>query len=224
MDLEIKDVADLLSLPEMTIHQWAAVGKIPAYKIDHQYRFSRLEVENWMLEQNFGKSLRSKTDPASTGRKQFGLYRAVNGGGVFHDIRGQTKEQVLRAAVKRIAPRLGLDAEVITELMLDREALQPTALNHGIGVPHTRECILEAGKNVVVVVFPQEPIAYGALDGQPVHTLFFLFASEDKPHLQLLAKIAHLSSHPESVAFLQTKPSQSALLAYIKEWEIGGSL
>lgn len=222
MDLEIKDVADLLNLSETTIRRWAIDGKIPAYKMDHQYRFSRLEIEKWMMEQNFGGTEDAdRSEKKDSGRKQFGLYRAINSGGVFHDIPGKTKEQILRAAIKRIAPALSLDVDVITELMLDREALQPTALNHGIAVPHTRECLLDEGKNVVVVVFPEQPIEYGALDGRPVHTLFFLFASGDKHHLQLLAKIAHLSNQGDALEFFRKKPPQNVLLAYIKQWESG---
>ncbi|HSX25884.1 MAG TPA: PTS sugar transporter subunit IIA, partial [Chlamydiales bacterium] len=60
---------------------------------------------------------------------------------------------------------------------------------------------------------------YGALDNQPVHTLFFLFACDDKRHLHLLAKLAHLSSKPENLTFLQTHPSKAELLEMIKNWE-----
>ena len=49
MDLKIKDVAELLNVSETTIRRWLAEGKIPAYRLHHQYRFSRIEIENWML-------------------------------------------------------------------------------------------------------------------------------------------------------------------------------
>ena len=59
----------------------------------------------------------------------------------------------------------------------------PTALANGIGVPHARELLLPLSSDVITVVFPKEPIEYGALDGRKVHTLFFLFACLDKSHL-----------------------------------------
>ena len=49
MDLKIKDVAELLSVSETTIRRWLTGGKIPAYRLNHQYRFSRIEIENWMM-------------------------------------------------------------------------------------------------------------------------------------------------------------------------------
>jgi nitrogen PTS system EIIA component len=118
-----------------------------------------------------------------------------------------------------IAKDLNLDADVITELLLEREALQPTSLNHGIGIPHTRDFLLNEHQDVVTIAFPEKPIAYGALDGKPVDTLFFLFACDDKRHLHLLAKIAHLSSHAHTLELLQSKPSKEKLLEYVKNWE-----
>jgi nitrogen PTS system EIIA component len=107
----------------------------------------------------------------------------------------------------------------LTDLLLDREALQPTALNNGIAIPHTRDFLLNVHHDMVPVVFPEKSISYGALDGKPVHTLFFLFASDDKKHLHLLAKIAHLSSQPTALALLQSQPSKETLLEYVKNWE-----
>ena len=122
--------------------------------------------------------------------------------------------------MENIARDLNLDAEVITELLLDRERLMPTALSHGIAVPHTRDSLLQESFDVVAIVFPKNPIEYGALDGKPVHTMFFLFACDDKRHLHLLAKIAHFSSKPENVAFLRRHPTKAELLEKIKQWEI----
>lgn len=237
MDLKIKDVADLLHLSETTIRRWLVDGKIPAYRINHQYRFSRIEIEDWMMKHKLRnsheeavpfndplfqeeQSLSSRTIKRSpTGRKQFSLYRAIHLGGVFYGIPGDTKEMIISNTLKLLAKPLGLDADVLADLFLDREGLMPTALNNGIGVPHTREALLKSHQDAVAVVFLEKPISYGALDGQPVHTLFFLLASEDKSHLHLLAKIAHLSSQDASLNLFKQHPSKTQLLEYVKEWE-----
>ncbi len=229
MDLKIKEVAELLNVSETTIRRWLADGKIPAYKINHQYRFNRAEIEHWVLGQKLGVNMGSspfegvqvkeKEKTAKGGSLQFCLYRALHKGGVLHDIPGKTKEEIIRATMKLISKDLEIDAEVCTELLIERERLQPTALNYGIGIPHTRDTLLNNHFDAVTIVFPEEPIPYGALDGEPVHTLFFLFACDDKRHLHLLAKIAHLSSQPEVVKFLRSKPSKESLLEFIKDWE-----
>lgn len=140
-------------------------------------------------------------------------------GGILGDITGNTKEEVIRITMKQLSRELNLDPDTISELLLDREKLQPTALSNGIAIPHTRDFLLNAHFDVVTAVFLENSIDYGALDNKPVHTLFFLFASDDKRHLHLLAKIAHLSSQPETLQFIQTRPSKDKFLEYIKEWE-----
>src|SRR3989344_3020599 len=225
MDLKLKDVAELLNVSETTIRRWISDRLIPYYRLKFQYRFSRSEIENWVLSCKQGGEFSpfNKQEPEPVrerlGTQQFGLYRAINKGGVYKDIPGNTKEEVIRAAVKRIASDIRLDADVITELLLDREKLMPTALSNGIAVPHTRDFLLQESFDVVAVAFPKEPIEFGALDGQPVPTLFFLFACDDKRHLHLLAKLAHLSSKEENLAFLRTLPSKAELLEYVKNWE-----
>ncbi len=49
MDFKVKDVAELLNVSETTIHQWLTEGKIPAYRLNDQYCFSRGEIQNWMM-------------------------------------------------------------------------------------------------------------------------------------------------------------------------------
>lgn len=240
MDLKIKDVAELLSVSETTIRRWLTEGKIPAYRLNHQYRFSRIEIENWMMscrlqkdkEEFFSEKkepihsiddqTRHKKQLEEHGKKgiyQFGLYRAIHSGHVLNSIEAPSKEGVIQQTMEAVAEDLALDPSVITELLCDREKLMSTALNSGVAVPHTRDFLLKGPKDVVIVVFPKEPIEWGALDGNPVHTLFFLFASDDKHHLHLLAKLAHLSSNEEALELLSSKPSKQDLLDYLRSWE-----
>jgi len=224
MDLKLKDVAELLNVSETTVRRWISDGKIPYYRLNQQLRFSRGEIESWLLssrqEGEFSAFRDSNSlDSHQLGTHQFGLFRAIYRGGVYHGISGEGKEEVIQAAMKQIGEHLSLDAEVITGLLLDREALMPTALSNGVGVPHTRDFLLPESFDAVSVVFLEKPIEYGALDGQPVDILYFLFACDDKRHLHLLAKLAHLSSKPEHLAFLRTRPSKEHLLDSIKKWE-----
>jgi len=234
MDLKIKDVADLLNVSETTIRRWILDGKIPTYRINQHYYFSRSEIENWVISHKLittnGSSPFTQpkeveiSQPSSKlnktgGNKQFSLFRAIHKGDVLHCVAGKTKDEIIRNTMKKVAKQLHIDAEVMTDLLLDREKLMPTALNNGIAVPHTRDSLLDAHHDVVIVVFPETPLDYHALDNKAVHTLFFLFACEDKRHLHLLAKIAHLSHHGHSLDFFSSRPSKESLLSYIKEWE-----
>lgn len=232
MDLKLKDVAELLNVSKTTIRRWLSDGKMPAYRINNQYRFNRGEIEDWVMRHRVdATSDEAHTDEAphaedsedeavsKGGHKQFSLYRAINKGGVLYQVPGITKEQTIRNAMTITAHSLNLDGEVLTDLLLDREKMAPTALGSGIGVPHTRDFLLNGQQDAVIIAFPEKPINYGALDGEPVHTLFFLFACDDKRHLHLLAKIAHLASQPETLELLKSRPPRGVLLEYVKNWE-----
>lgn len=228
MDLKIKDVAELLNVSETTIRRWLQEGKIPAYRMHHQYRFSRIEIENWMMNFRLKKEEpveeeeiypKSSHDKISAGSQQFSLFRAIHRGTILHEDLGSSKEEIIKRSLEKIATPLSLDGEVITELFLDRERLMPTALCNGLAVPHTRDFLLDGPHDVVSIAFLPKPIDWGALDGMPTHILFFLFAANDKRHLHLLAKIAHLSNDPNTLAFLAKSPEKGDLLDYIKMWE-----
>jgi PTS system nitrogen regulatory IIA component len=227
MDLKIKDVAELLSVSTTTIRRWLKEGKIPAYQLNHQYRFSKSEIEDWMMQcklkldqDGFSPFAEKQIYPPVGGLQQYSLYRAMHKGGALIDVAGKTKAQLIKNTVAKVAPRIGLDPDVIAELLLDREEMMSTALNNGVAIPHPRDTVLKsANSDVIITVFPEKPIEYGALDGSPVHTLFFLFSSSDKSHLHLLSKLAHLSSQKTMLDFLMTKPKLDQLLSQIKEWE-----
>ena len=119
MDLKIKDVAELLNVSEITVRRWLSEGKIPAYRLNRQYRFSRIEIEDWMMSRKLGQfkgpedkeesSTFQKDDEKSSrsilGSQQFSLYRAIHKGGVYSHIQGKTKEEIIRASSKIIAQK-----------------------------------------------------------------------------------------------------------------------
>jgi PTS system nitrogen regulatory IIA component len=222
MDLKLRDVAELLNVSEATVRRWISESRIPCYKMNNQIRFSRSEIENWVLSSQYGKEIFS---PALSftherlGTHQYGLFRSIHRGGVWEEIGEAGKEAAIRTSMKLIARDLHLDAEVLTDLLLDRERLMSTALSGGVAVPHTRDFLLRESFDAVAVVFLKKPIDYGALDGKKVHTLFFLFACDDRRHLHLLAKIAHFCNQPANLEFLKSRPSKDNLLEAVKNWE-----
>jgi len=225
LDLTVQEVSELFELSQEVIEKWITQGKLPAYLLGEQYRFSRLEIEDWFLKNRVEVEVHRAISPvlqespsSSGGLNQFCLYRALHQGDLFSEISGN-KEEVIRSAAALIAPQLGSDPEMLTELLLNREEMMPTALGSGVAVPHTRDLMGKEGVDKIFVVYPQEPLDYGALDGHKVHTLFFLFSSNDRSHLQLLAKLAHLSVSGQAISLLTDRPSKKKLLAFILDWE-----
>lgn len=220
MDLNRFEVARLLNISEKTLDRWVKEESIPAYQMEGELRFDRHEIENWVINRQNDKNVAMPSEVVTIGGTlQYSLYRAIHRGGVLYDVPGCTKEEVISRAVSGIAERLDLDAEALTGLLLEREERQATSLNHGIGIPHTRDFLIPSPHDVVVVIFPQQLLDYGAMDGQPVHTMFLLLACDDNRHLHLLAKIAHFSSDPKMRDLLVSRPSRTEFFEGIKTWE-----
>lgn len=211
MDLELKEVSELLNIPENELTQMAEAGSIPSYTIQNRLRFNREEVEEWLL--SYPKA--AKNNP----QRGFDLFRALTKGDVFYNIDASTKEEAIAAIMQEMAPRLNLDKDVLTEMVLAREELMSTGLGNGFAIPHARDFELPGPHDVAAVAFLKQPIPYDALDSQPVHTLIFLFATSDRKHLALLSKVAHLISNEEARQKLQLQPEKPQLLALIKDWE-----
>ncbi len=49
--LKIKDVAALLKVGEKTIYSMAQSGELPAFKVRGQWRFSRKDIDEWIVKQ-----------------------------------------------------------------------------------------------------------------------------------------------------------------------------
>jgi len=221
MDLELQEVAGLLQVSEKQLLTWVSEGKVPAYFINDRYRFNRQEIEAWVMRQK-QDSYTQNTEQESQklqGSLRFNLFRALNNGDVFSDIEAKTKFEVIKKTMARLAPLLRLDADVLTELFMDRENLVSTGVGNGFAIPHARDFLLHGHRDLVAVVFLDTPINYDALDQKPVHTLFFLMASDDKRHLALLSKIAHLTGSDAMKQILTHKPNKTELLEHIKNWE-----
>ena len=118
-------------------------------------------------------------------------------GGVVLRSGASSKRQALHTVAEAAAQVLGLPESRILEALLEREALGSTGLGSGVAVPHAR---LEGIARVTAVfVRLDTPVAYGAVDDQPVDLLFALFAPprDGAEHLRALAAVSRVLRSPE---------------------------
>jgi mannitol/fructose-specific phosphotransferase system IIA component (Ntr-type) len=92
----------------------------------------------------------------------------------------------------KAAQNFGLDPVGVLSALLEREQSGSTGLGRGVATPHARVSGLEHSRLVVVRL--EQPIAFGAIDGQPVDLFFALLSPEDSgvEHLRALARISRL--------------------------------
>jgi PTS system nitrogen regulatory IIA component len=84
----------------------------------------------------------------------------------------------------------GLPASPVVNALMEREALGPTGVGHGVALPHARIPGLEYVRGVFVRL--EKPIDFDAVDRQPVDLVFALFAPEEAgvEHLKALALVS----------------------------------
>ena len=53
MDLNVREAARRLRVAGKTIYPWGQQGKLPAYRVNEQYRFNRAELLEWATSQRY---------------------------------------------------------------------------------------------------------------------------------------------------------------------------
>ena len=191
MNLSVKDVARLLSVTDKTIYRWINQGTIPAYKIGDQFRFNCAELLEWATAQKIQISPEIFHEVDGAGTLLPNLFDALKAGGVHYRIGGTDKPSVLRCVVETMNLPEEVDREFLYQVMLARESLGSTGIGDGLAIPHVRNpIVLHLPRPMVMLCFLEHPIDFGAMDGQPVSTLFTLISPTIRAHLHLLSKLA----------------------------------
>lgn len=140
----------------------------------------------------------------------------IERGGVYYNISGSNPVEALNEATKALSLPKSLDRESLLTAILEREALMPTALGHGVAIPHPRNSMLaDPSAQRVAVFFLKSPIPYNALDRKPVSVLFLILSADARSHLATLAAVSHLCQRLDFLDFLAKRPSKEELVARI---------
>ncbi len=125
------------------------------------------------------------------------------------------KRQALSAAAEVGARCFGLAAGEVLEALLEREQEGSTGVGHGVAVPHARLSGLARMRAVFVRL--ETPIAFDAVDDQPVDLLFFLLAPVDagSEHLRALARVTRLLRRGEVRQRLRQARSADTIYALL---------
>ena len=220
MELKIKDIVGLLQVNEKTVYRWIKEKKIPCYRINHQYRFNRAEINEWILSNKIELS----SSLMNLGLTDHNLPRLLERGGIVSSVPGSNVSEVITNAVERINTPPGLKKEDIILALMHREELMPTAVGKGVAIPHPRNPIVTDPKNASIsICYLEQPTDFRALDGLPVHTLFILFTATPRMHLEVLSKISHLCQNDLFLEKLSLRAAEEDVMEFIrareKEWQ-----
>lgn len=130
-----------------------------------------------------------------------------------------SKKRLMQDISDLSAQAYGLDADVVLDAMLAREALGPTGVGHGIALPHARLNDLDAVVGVFLLL--DKPIDFGSVDRQPVDIAFALFAPEDAgvDHLKALALVSRTLRDASVCAKLRANRNPTTLYTILTSAE-----
>jgi len=122
---------------------------------------------------------------------------------------------VIRLAGERF-PLPEAVARRLTQSMLEREALAPTALGAGLAFPHPRSPLSGQHSPFVFVAYLKKPVDWGAPDGKPVKAAVFLAATSLEDHLKALSALVKASTKPGFQTLLDAQAPSSELADWIE--------
>lgn len=214
MQLQVKDVALFFRVSEKTIYRWIENDGLPAFRVNKQYRFNRVDILEWATARKVNASplLLRETEIGETPLPN--LVEALESGGVHYRVDGSDKDAVLKSVVALLRLPDRVDREYLLHVLLEREAMGSTSIGDGIAIPHVRNpIVLQVPHPTITLCFLECPIAFGALDGQPVDTLFTLISPTIRTHLHALSTLAFALRDPAFKAVIKRQASREAIMA-----------
>lgn len=218
MNLKMKDITELLQVPERTVHKWIKENKLPAYKINNQYFFSKSEIKEWALKNNMPFS--SKILELDMAQRPVSIVELLKRGGVFYKIGGSSVIDVIKNSVNVIPVPAETNRDKIIFSLIEREEMMPTAIGNGIAIPHPRNPIIADIENESIsICFLDKKIDYKAMDGAPVHTIFIVLSAKPTRHLAILSKISFLCQQEDFIKLIKEQVGKEKIMEYVEDRE-----
>jgi PTS system nitrogen regulatory IIA component len=212
MDMGVKEAARFLGVSEKTIYRWLSDQKIQAVRVGAQYRFNRDDLRLWAESSGSPCAETGSIDSAPS------LSHALRRGGIFYRVEGNTAEAAI-TNMAQLAPIRPLKADSLVPLLLEREAMETTAIGDGIALPHPRSPIASIRQPLLALGFLESPVDFHALDQIPVQAIFLLLSPTAPAHLSVLSRLSHMLRNPTLAKLIQQRARRSKIFDAVESFE-----
>lgn len=223
-DFDIEGLAAYLHLAAAQVVRLVERGKLTGRRVQGQWRFSPAEIHHW-LEERIGISDEEELTemevflrPASAAAPP-SIAELLPVWAIALPLLARTRGSVIKEMVEAAA-RTGLvwDVERVADAVRAREELHSTALESGVALLHPRRPMASIlGGPVMAFGRTDRGIPFG---GTRLTDLFFLICStDDRGHLQALARLSRLLSNGDFVDSLRTASDPQAAHQLIEQAE-----
>ncbi len=135
-------------------------------------------------------------------------------------LQAETKAAALEEVVAGLVEGGGIPAaarDEVCALIHRREELGTTGIGNGVAVPHVKTAAVD--QLVLALARSPQGLEYDAIDGQPVHTIFFLVgpAEPSTEHLEILRWVSSLARNADFRRFVQAAAGADEMRELLRE-------
>lgn len=137
---------------------------------------------------------------------------------VILDVESDSKDAMLAEMARALAKSVpALDADLLHEVLVERESLQSTGIGEGVAIPHGK--VPGLGDLVASFARCREGLDFASIDGQPTYLFFLLVVPEHSggQHLKALARISRFLRDPAFRDKLSSAEELQDIFAAIEE-------
>jgi nitrogen PTS system EIIA component len=227
-DFDLERLAIYLHLAPAQVSRLAERGKLPGRKVQGQWRFSQAEVHHW-LENRIGLS----------GQEELQEMEAIVRPRAGHQLLSVAISEILPAvaievpllaktrnsvitSMTEVAARTGLlwDPPKMAEAVRAREDMHPTAMEIGVALMHPRRPMPNIlGEAFLAFGRTESAIPFGGRSGLLTDLFFLICSTDDRGHLQTLARLSRLIADPELLSALRAAADPEAVQQAIQAAE-----
>ena len=224
MQLSLEELAGCLDTHPDIVLRWIRQGRIPVKRRHDTCVFNPEVLKKWAAVHHVSFTLPEKKTQPLLEEKPAGLARAVEKGGIYYDIPGETVSEVLRSAVERMENVAGRRLkDLLLDKLLDRENMMSTGIGSGVAVPHPRSPVRNETdgepEEQMAVCFLASPVDWQAVDNKPVFVLFIIVAPTAREHLHLLSRISYCMRDNAFRDLIADRPDPADLFAAISGYD-----
>ena len=225
MQLSLEELAGCLDTHPDIVLRWIRQGRIPVKRRQDACVFNPEVLKKWAAAHHVSFTPPEKKTPPLLEEKPAGLARAMEKGGMYYDIPGESVSEVLGSAVEQMENVPGRHLkDLLFGKLLDRENMMSTGIGSGVAVPHPRSPVQKqetdgALAEQMAVCFLARPIDWQAVDNKPVFVLFIIVAPTARQHLHLLSRISYCMRDNAFRELLAGRPDPESLLSAISGYD-----
>jgi PTS system nitrogen regulatory IIA component len=220
-DFDIESLAAYLHLGAAQLQKLAERGKLPGRRVGGHWRFARAEIHHW-LEERIGLSADDellRVEGAlqqSAGKPEEGppsIAAMLPREAIEVPLEARTRNSVITSIVD-VAARTGWlwDPAKMIEAVRSREEMHPTALEIGVALLHPRRPLPAIlAQPFLALGRTERGIPFGGSRGVLTDTFFLICSTDDRGHLQVLARLSRLIASADFLDQLRAAPDAGAV-------------